>query len=163
MLGDPFLRSNGPKKIIALAKRIISNTSLFIILGGGPNDAHRINTINEEINHERVVFAKDRSLIENCALIKNAKVLVTPDSGPMHIGFALKVPTISLWPVATSSGEALNPMNGPDYCGPLDIDQSLYSVLRGNFLDINEKNNVEQLPIKQISVDDVWKKILKFL
>ena len=110
-----------------------------------------------------MVLAKDRSLIENCALIKNAKVLVTPDSGPMHIGFALKVPTISLWPVATSNGEALNPMNGPDYCGPLDIDQSLCCVLRGNFLDINEKNEAEQLSIKQISVDDVWKKILKFL
>ena len=50
-----------PKKITALAKRIISNTSLFIILGGGPDDAHRINTINEEINHKRVVLATDRS------------------------------------------------------------------------------------------------------
>ena len=151
------------KKFIALSKRIISNTSLFLVLGGGPDDAHRINTINEEINHERVVLAKDRSLIENCALIKNAKILVTPDSGPMHIGFALKVPTISLWPVVTSNGEALNPMNGPDYCGPLDIDQSLCCVLRGNFLDINHKSEVEQLFIKQISVDDVWQKILKFL
>ena len=151
------------KKIIALAKRIISNTSLFIILGGGPDDAHRINTINEEINHERVVPATDRSLIENCALIKNAKVLVTPDSGPMHIGFALKVPTIGLFWSADSEGLQRNVLNGPDYCGPLDIDQSLYCVLRGNFLDINDKNNVERLPIKQISVDDVWKKILKFL
>ena len=139
-VGGSLLQKQWPQKnFIALAKRIISNTSLFIILGGGPDDAHRINTINEEINHERVVLATDRSLIENCALIKNAKVLVTPDSGPMHIGFALKVPTIALWPVATSNGEALNPMNGPDYCGPLDIDQSLCCVLRGNFLDINER------------------------
>ena len=151
------------KKFIALAKQVISNTSLFIILGGGPDDAHRINTINEEINHERVVPATDRSLIENCALIKNAKVLVTPDSGPMHIGFALKVPTIGLFWSEDSQGLQRNVLNGPDYCGPLDIDQSLYCVLRGNFLDINEKNNLEQLPIKQISVDDVWKKILKFL
>ena len=164
MLGDPFLRSNGPKKkIIALAKRIISNTSLFIILGGGPDDAHRINTINKEISHERVVLATDRSLIENCALIKNAKVLVTPDSGPMHIGFALKVPTIGLFWSADSEGLQRNVLNGPDYCGPLDIDQSLYCVLRGNFLDIKEKNEVEQLSTKQISVDDVWEKILKFL
>ena len=151
------------KKIIALAKRIISNTSLFIILGGGPDDAHRINTINEEINHERVVLATDRSLIENCALIKNAKVLVTPDSGPMHIGFALKVPTIGLFWSEDSQGLQRNVLNGPDYCGPLDIDQSLCCVLRGNFLDINDKSEVEQLSIKQISVDDVWQKILKFL
>ena len=51
-----------------------------------------------------------------------------------------------------------NVLNGPDYCGPLDIDQSLCCVLRGNFLDINEKNEVEQLSIKQISVDDVLEK-----
>ena len=81
----------------------------------------------------------------------------------MHIGFALKVPTIGLFWSADSEGLQRNVLNGPDYCGPLDIDQSLCCVLSGNFLDINEKSEVEQLPIKQISVDDVWKKILNFL
>jgi len=89
--------------------------------------------------------------------------LVTPDSGPMHIGFALKVPTIGLFWSEDLQGLQRNVLNGPDYCGPLDIDQSLCCVLSGNFLDINEKSEVEQLPIKQIFVDDVWKKILNFL
>ena len=163
-VGGSLLQKQWPQKnFIALAKRIISNTSLFIILGGGPDDAHRINTINEEISHERVVLATDRSLIENCALIKNAKVLVSPYSGPMHIGFALKVPTIGLFWSADSQGLQRNLLNGPDYCGPLDIDQSLCCVLHGNFFDINENSKAKQLAVKQISVDDVWKKIIKFL
>ena len=82
-------------QFIALSNLILNNTSLKIILGGGPEDIDSINFINHQISQERVIVATNRSLIGNCDLINNAKVLVTPDSGPMHIGFSLKIPTIS--------------------------------------------------------------------
>ena len=169
------------EQFIALAKVILKNTSLSIIFGGGPDDIRRINSINNQIKEERIAFTKQRTLGDNCALIDNAKIIITPDSGPMHIGLALKVPTISLWPTiglieATGAHGAIDPMNGPDYCGPLNIDNSLSCVLRGNFFNKsnivptsiysgfnNKEIKVEPYHLETISVNDVWGKILKFL
>ncbi len=156
------------EKFISLGKTILQNTSLSVVFGGGPEDAYRINSIDQQIKKERVVFAKNRTLEENCALIKNAKFIVTPDSGPMHIGFALKVPTISLWPTigvieSTGSHGEIDPMNGPEFCGPLDIDKSLSFILRGSFLDLNKNVKLHQSLLKPISVEDVWEKIIKVM
>ncbi len=169
------------EQFVALAKKLLQKTSLSVIFGGGPEDTHRINSISHQIKQERVTFAKDRSLGENCALISNAKIIVTPDSGPMHIGLALKVPTISLWPTiglieATGAHGSIDPMNGPKYCGPLYVDKSLSYVLRGNFLkepNIDSKTShssfngkeikIEPHHLEAISVNDVWETVLKFL
>ena len=53
----------------------------------------------------------------------------------MHIGYALKVPTIGLFWSINSEGMQRNRLNGPDYCGPLDLDKSLSSVISGRFTD----------------------------
>jgi ADP-heptose:LPS heptosyltransferase len=151
-------------QFITLTNLILNNTSLKIILGGGPEDTHKINFINSQINQEGVIAATNRSLIENCALIKNAKVLVTPDSGPMHIGFSLKTPTISLFWRTDSKGLIRNKLNGENYCGPLNIDESLSSVLCGNFFNTSKGGvDSDSSTSKLILASDVWKKMLKFL
>ena len=116
-----------------------------IILGGGPEYSNRINFINHQISQERVIAAINRSLIGNCDLINNTKVLVTPDSGPMHIGFSLKIPTISLFGETDCNELIRNELNGPNFCGPLDIDESLSSVLCGNFFESNKRVDSESL------------------
>ena len=150
-------------QFIALSNLILNNTSLKIILGGGPDDTDRINFINHQISQARVIAASNRSLIGNCALINNAKVLVTPDSGPMHIGFSLRIPTISLFWGTDFNGLIRNELNGPNFCGPLNIDESLSSVLCGNFFESNKRVESESLTSKLILASDVWEKILKFL
>ena len=106
-------------QFIALSNLILNDTSLKIILGGGPEDIDSINFINHQISQERVIAATNRSLIGNCDLINNAKVLVTPDSGPMHIGFSLKIPTISLFWETDCNGLIRNELNGPNFCALL--------------------------------------------
>ena len=150
-------------QFIALSNLILNDTSLKIILGGGPEDIDSINFINHQISQERVIAATNRSLIGNCDLINNAKVLVTPDSGPMHIVFSLKIPTISLCWETDCNGLIRSELNGPNFCGPLDIDESLSSVLCGNFFESNKRVNSEPLTSKLILASDAWKKILKFL
>jgi ADP-heptose:LPS heptosyltransferase len=150
-------------QFIALSNLILNETSLKIILGGGPEDTDRINFINHQINQERVIAASNRSLIGNCALINNAKVLVTPDSGPMHIGFSLKIPTISLFWGTNCSGIIRNQLNRQNFCGPLNIDESLSSVLCGNLFESNKGVASDSSTAKQILANDVWEKMLKFL
>ena len=83
----------------------------------------------------------------------------------MHIGFALKVPTIALFWSSDSTGTiSRNPLNGPDYCGPLNIDESLYAVLNGNFFTgTTKEDNPENSFLKPILVSEVWEKILYFM
>ena len=150
-------------KFVLLSKTILQKTSLSIILGGGSEDKSRVDEISKQLDRRRVAQASHRSLIENCALISKAQILITPDSGPMHIGYALKVPTISLFWSNNSQGLQRNIMNGPDYCGPLDIDKSRSSVISGSFIENEVIDSKDPIKSKIITVEDVWNKIILFL
>ena len=151
------------KNFILLSKTILQKTSLSIVLGGGPEDESRVEDISRQLNSSYVVGASHHSIRKSCSLISQAKMLISPDSGPMHIGYALKVPTIGLFWLANSDATQRNVLNGPEYCGPLNIDKSLSSVISGCFKETFEKDNVNSVVFKTISVEDVWDKITEFL
>ena len=151
------------KKFILLSKIILQKTSLSVVLGGGPEDIFRIDDVGRQLDPRRVIHASQRSLIENCALISQAQILLTSDSGPMHIGYALKVPTIGLFWSKNNEGMQRNVLNGPDYCGPLDIDKSLSSEISGSFMENEVVDSKDSMTSKIISVEDVWNKIIRFL
>ncbi len=151
------------EKCISLAKLVLQNTSLTIVLGGGPEDEGRADVIEKQLDRQRVTRAIHRSLRANCALIAQARMLITPDSGPMHIGFALKVPTIALFWATDSQGRNRNALNGPEYCGPIEIGKNLCVTLCGDFIDTKKEGDPEHLFQKSILVSDVWEKVLDFL
>ncbi|SVD80257.1 uncharacterized protein METZ01_LOCUS433111 [marine metagenome] len=151
-------------KFILLCIYIIEKTHLSIVLGGGPEDRFRANDICKKLDSERVISTTHCSLKENCILISNSKLLVSSDSGPMHIGYALKVPTIALFWSENSQGQKRNILNGHEFCGPLDIDKSLYRIIAGSFIenkDLKELSSPDVL--KTITVEEVWNKIIELL
>ena len=150
-------------RFVLLSKTILQKTSLSVVLGGGPEDTSRIDDVRRQLDPRRVTHASNRSIRENCALISQAKILITPDSGPMHIGYALKVPTISLFWSINNEGIQRDVLNGPDYCGPLDIDKSLSSVISGSFMQNELIDSKDPGTSKIIRVEDVWNKIIGFL
>ena len=164
-IGGSSLQKQWPvDKFVSLAKLILKNTSMSIMLGGGPEATDRGRLIEKGIGLERVTRVTHLSLKKNCSLISQARILISPDSGPMHIGFALKVPTIALFWSSDSKGTTpRNPMNGADYCGPLKIDESLNVVLYGNFQGTKKKDNPEYPFLNPILVSEVWEKVLDFL
>jgi hypothetical protein len=81
----------------------------------------------------------------------------------MHIGYALKVPTIGLFWSINSHGIKRNVFNGPDYCGPLDIDNSLNSVISGSFIETKSIDSPDALSMHIISVKEVWDKAINFM
>jgi len=141
-------------KCIFLAKFILQNTSLAIVLGGGPEDVDRADSIEKQLDRQRVTHAIPRPLRANCALIAQARMLITPDSGPMHIGFALKVPTIALF---SELG------HGPEYCGPIGIGKNLSTVLCGNFMDTKKEGDPDHFFSNPILASEVWEKVQYFL
>ncbi len=163
--GSSFQKQWPVDKFVSLAKLILKKTSMSIVLGGGPEATDRVSLIEKEIGLKRMTRATHLSLKKNCSLISQASILISPDSGPMHIGFALKVPTVALFWSSDSTGTiSRNPLNGPDHCGPLNIDESLYAVLFGDFFNGTKKeDNTENSFLKPILVSEVWEKILYFM
>ena len=148
---------------ISLAKLILQETSLTIVLGGGPEDTARVDLIQKQLDRKRVTRVAHRPLRANCALIAQARMLITPDSGPMHLGFALKVPTIALFWGMDGQGRNRNVLNGPEYCGPVEIEKNLCTVLCGNFTETKNEGTSEHFSSNQILVSEVWEEVLNFL
>jgi ADP-heptose:LPS heptosyltransferase len=150
-------------KFISLAKLILQNTPLTIVLGGGPEAVERVESIEKQLDKQRITRSTHLSLGINCALIAQARMLISPDSGPMHIGFALKVPTIALFWSTDSQNIIRNELNGSKYCGPLEIDKNLSTVLYGNFKGDKKEHDSENFFLNPILVSEVWEKVLDFL
>ena len=150
-------------KFISLSKIVLDDTSLFIVLGGGPEDDNRAKLIKKNLSTERIILATQLELKINCGIIKQSKILISPDSGPMHIGFALQVPTVAIFWSINAKQEHRNELNGPDYCGPLDIKSELYSIISGSFIDIKQDKELGNLYSNLITVENVWDKVKQHL
>ena len=81
----------------------------------------------------------------------------------MHIGFSLKIPTISLFWGTNCNGLIRNELNRQNFCGPLNIDESLSTVLCGDFFDSKKGVDSESLKSKLILASDVWEQMLQYL
>ncbi len=135
-------------RFIELSKHIQQNTPFKVILGGGPEDSGFINSIEEQLDPQRTHHSFHRSIRANCALIGQSRLLVTTDTGPMHIGFALKVPTIALF------GPTL-----PQESGPFHVEEGLCQVVQAyENRDARMKNSAENC-FDPITVSPVWEKV----
>jgi len=86
------------KQWILLANKILQhNRSIRIVLTGAPHEKELTKSIEKAVNNERIFnFAGKFDLCSAAALIGSLDLLITPDTGPLHIAAALKVPTIAI-------------------------------------------------------------------
>lgn len=109
----------------ALGKRLLDAYPVRLVLTGGREDAREAQAIAEALGERVTVVAGRLSLPETAALLAECRALVTTDTGIMHLGFAVRVPTLAL----------LHPYNahrvGPHGYGDLHrvvlLDRSLWS------------------------------------
>ncbi|GAB4254044.1 MAG: glycosyltransferase family 9 protein [Vicingaceae bacterium] len=81
-------------KIIELCNK----TTKPIILIGGKTDEENARQIVKESSNQRVVnLCGKLNIQQSASVVKQAQLLITHDSGMMHIGAALKQKIISIW------------------------------------------------------------------
>lgn len=81
-----------------LARRLLDNYPFRIVLGGGIKEKEAILRMRASLPRpDDVVVSYDLSLKTDAALIKKSRLLITCDTGPMHIGFAVGTPTVSIF------------------------------------------------------------------
>ncbi len=94
-----------PGRYIELARRLISSPRNRLLLVGGADNARLIEYMFLSLNR-RAACAVGKDLMRLAALLKRCGLLITNDTGPMHMAAAAGTPVIALFgstdPVTTS-------------------------------------------------------------
>lgn len=86
-----------PERFRALAMRLMLETDAYIVFFGDATTENLVKEISRGLPEKAIDLAGVTSLRELACLIKDCDVLVTNDSGPMHMGDAFHVPLIALF------------------------------------------------------------------
>jgi heptosyltransferase-2 len=112
------------ERFVAAAKEIQQRTNCIWGLLGGRNDSAIVNQIESAIRNPKFAIfnlAGKTSLRELMSLLKLCRVLLTNDSGPMHVAAALGTPVVV--PFGSTS---------PELTGPVLPSDPRHHLLRAN-------------------------------
>jgi ADP-heptose:LPS heptosyltransferase len=125
------------QRFAELSARILRTYSQArIVLFSGPGEDAISVRVSDRLNSERIVAAPNLPLVKLAATMSQCSILVSNDTGPMHLGPALGVPTLGLFSIAR-----------PDHYHPLG----------------RTSRWVRSTPIETLSVDLVWKNVTEML
>jgi len=79
------------------AIEIINDAEKPVVLVGGESDRAKAEELCRELTVEYYNFTGKTTLEQTAVLIREAKVVITPDTGAMHIAAAYNKPIVSLW------------------------------------------------------------------
>lgn len=87
-----------PRKFSALLKLLVENLNARVIMTGTIQELPIVNQILKGYSHQQVVSAVGRTNLDQLsALLKKADVLITGDTGPMHLAVAVGTPVVALF------------------------------------------------------------------
>lgn len=139
------------KRFVELAEQLVSTyPSCQIILLGGARESDLeqqfFALLPSAISPNIISTIGKTTLLKLLTVIDSFSVLVTGDTGPLHLAVALKIPTISLYSEAQ-----------PEYTGPYQ-DQELHHILK---VSLDEKGHPR--PLSSISADQVFQVVTQIL
>ncbi len=89
-------------RFIELGRKLVNESGAKILLFGGPSDSEKCKIIAESINASTgsgsaIDFSGQFSLLETAAAMKVCNIIVTNDSGLMHIASAMKKKVVAIF------------------------------------------------------------------
>ncbi|MEW6095872.1 MAG: lipopolysaccharide heptosyltransferase II, partial [bacterium] len=85
------------ERFIELSNLLIQKKNAKIIIFGGEEEVELSNEIKASLSNKPIVVAGKFSLMETAALLKRCKILITNDTGIMHIASAVKTPVVAIF------------------------------------------------------------------
>jgi lipopolysaccharide heptosyltransferase II len=84
-------------KWAAAADILIEQLDGPVVLTGSHQELPLVRRIAGQMKHEAIIMAGDTSVGQLAALFSRARVVLGPDSGPLHLATAVGVPTVALF------------------------------------------------------------------
>lgn len=137
-----------PSHFIELGNKLVQNLGCRVIVTGAPHEKALVDEIAARI--ENAASATHLPLLATAALIKRMDLMISNDTGPMHLAFAQKVPTIGLF----------TPTD-PKLCGPYFVESALAIAKKRTCTPCLGKKCREPFCLLQIGVAEVYNAALK--
>jgi ADP-heptose:LPS heptosyltransferase len=81
---------------ISLGRQVLDAYPVRLVVTGGREDVAAARAVAEGLGPRVSLFAGSLSLAETAALFTRCRMLISTDTGIMHLGFAVRVPTLAL-------------------------------------------------------------------
>ena len=96
--GGRHVKQWEPEKFADVAGRLARDLNATIVLTGGPDDRAIVDVVRAAIPPEQTVdVAGQIDLLDLAAVIQRLNVLVTGDTGPMHLATAVGTPVVAVF------------------------------------------------------------------
>lgn len=86
-----------PEKCAQLADILMDSLNAKVVFVGSPADTDSVENIVARMKNKPVSMAGKTSVLDLACLLKNMDLLITSDSGPMHMAVAVGIPVIALF------------------------------------------------------------------
>src|SRR5262249_33690576 len=128
---------------VELGNRLVRSLGCRIIVTGTPQEKSLVESISSQI--DRAIPATDLPLLSAAALIKKMDLMISNDTGPMHIAFATRTPTIGIFAPTD-----------PKLCGPYFVENALTVAKKPTCSPCLKKKCGEPFCLLQIGVQEVY-------
>jgi heptosyltransferase I len=110
------LRNWQATRYAEVADHAIARMGMRVVLTGGPSELERQTgkDIEATMSHKALNLIGKDTITQSVALLKQAAVVLSPDSGPAHLASALGTPVIGLY--APTPSKRSGPYNSIDLC-----------------------------------------------
>jgi ADP-heptose:LPS heptosyltransferase len=96
--GGRAIKQWDPDRFAAVASRLIEKRNALIVLTGGPADRALVDDVKRTLPAETVVdVAGNVDLLVLAAMLEQMDLLVTGDTGPMHLATAVGTPVVAVF------------------------------------------------------------------
>ena len=145
--GNWDLKRWSTDSFVALAKRLSQESGLRIVFPGAGKDKEACQQIAKALDIKALVLAGETSLGESLALYKRAKVVISADSGPLHLAHSVGADVIGIY------GPTLPSITGPRGRGRLQI---LFKDVGCNKAPCYHLTCFNNLCMQSVTVEDVY-------
>ncbi len=152
--GNWELKRWPPFYFVQLIETIVKHFKVKIILSGAQGDLEYCQSLNQQAHNKAVVMAGETSLGQSLALYRRACVIISSDSGPLHLAHSVGANVIGIF------GPTRPEITGPRGIGKKEI---LFKEVGCNKAPCYHLSCGNNLCMQTITVDDVLEAIQKFI
>jgi ADP-heptose:LPS heptosyltransferase len=140
-----------PDHFIALAKRLHDHLGCLIVLTGGASEKKLIQQMAQAAP-SAVSFPEELPIHTLTALIQRLSLFIANDTGPMHLAFAVKTPTVALFCPSD-----------PKLFGPYFVDKCSVIKKHHTCTPCLKKKCREAFCMRQIGIDEAFDQAINLI